>query len=111
MSNFDTGSSLCGRPGRVRAPLTVIGDGPVGAVGRQLADRAADEWAVGMKMVVDLPESCTPAPSTILHTFGWGAEDMGGVEGARAIEPLCQLWCAPGFLRNQWTHAFKLLKL
>jgi predicted dinucleotide-binding enzyme len=49
--------------------------------------------------------------SHILRQFGWDSEDMGLVEGARAIEPLCQLWCAPGFLRNQWTHAFKLLKL
>jgi 8-hydroxy-5-deazaflavin:NADPH oxidoreductase len=46
----------------------------------------------------------------ILTAFGWEAEDMGKVESARAIEPLCILWCAPGFLRNQWTHAFKLLK-
>jgi hypothetical protein len=47
----------------------------------------------------------------LLAEVGWDAEDVGGVEAARAIEPLCQLWCAPGFLRNQWTHAFKLLKL
>lgn len=47
----------------------------------------------------------------ILTQFGWSAEDMGMVESARAIEPLCQLWCAPGFLRNQWTHAFHLLKV
>ena len=46
----------------------------------------------------------------ILEQFGWDTEDMGGVEGARAIEPLCMLWCIPGMLRNQWTHAFKLLK-
>lgn len=46
----------------------------------------------------------------ILDQFGWDAEDIGGVEGARAIEPLCQLWCASGFLHNQWTHAFKVLK-
>jgi 8-hydroxy-5-deazaflavin:NADPH oxidoreductase len=46
----------------------------------------------------------------ILDQFGWETEDMGGVEGARAIEPLCMLWCIPGFARNQWTHAFKLLK-
>ncbi len=46
----------------------------------------------------------------VLEQFGWEAEDMGGVEAARAIEPLCMLWCIPGFLRNQWTHAFKLLK-
>jgi predicted dinucleotide-binding enzyme len=45
----------------------------------------------------------------ILEQFGWEAADMGGVEAARAIEPLCMLWCIPGFLRNDWTHAFKLL--
>lgn len=47
----------------------------------------------------------------VLTEFGWDSEDIGKVEGARAIEPLCQLWCAPGMIRNQWTHAFKLLKL
>jgi predicted dinucleotide-binding enzyme len=46
----------------------------------------------------------------ILDQFGWETADMGGVEAARAIEPLCMLWCIPGFLHNQWTHAFKLLK-
>ncbi|HQV62189.1 MAG TPA: NAD(P)-binding domain-containing protein [Chitinophagaceae bacterium] len=46
----------------------------------------------------------------ILTSFGWETEDMGGVEAARAIEPLCILWCIPGFIRNQWKHAFKLLK-
>jgi len=47
----------------------------------------------------------------ILTSFGWETEDMGLVQSARAIEPLCILWCIPGMLRNQWTHAFKLLKL
>jgi len=46
----------------------------------------------------------------ILDQFGWETEDMGGVEAARAIEPLCILWCIPGFQRNDWTHAFKLLR-
>ena len=46
----------------------------------------------------------------ILTIFGWETEDMGRVEAARAIEPLCILWCIPGFIRNQWTHAFKLLR-
>ena len=50
------------------------------------------------------------AVTRILDQFGWETEDMGGVEAARAIEPLCMLWCIPGFLRNQWTHAFKLLQ-
>ena len=46
----------------------------------------------------------------ILTSFGWETEDMGSVEAARALEPLCMLWCIPGFLKNQWHHAFKLLK-
>lgn len=46
----------------------------------------------------------------ILNLFGWEIEDMGSVTSARAIEPLCMLWCIPGFQHNQWTYAFKLLK-
>ena len=45
----------------------------------------------------------------ILDQFGWETADMGQVEAARAIEPLCMLWLIPGFLRNEWSHAFKLL--
>jgi predicted dinucleotide-binding enzyme len=45
----------------------------------------------------------------ILDQFGWESADMGKAEAARAIEPLCMLWCIPGLLRNQWGHAFKLL--
>ena len=47
----------------------------------------------------------------ILDQFGWETEDMGKVEAARAIEPLCMLWCIPGFIKNEWNHAFKLLKM
>lgn len=46
----------------------------------------------------------------ILDTFGWEVADMGQATAARAIEPLCILWCIPGFLSNDWVHAFKLLK-
>ncbi len=46
----------------------------------------------------------------VLLKWGWDVEDMGLVESARAIEPLCQLWCIPGFTKNQWNHAFKLLR-
>ena len=45
----------------------------------------------------------------ILDRFGWETADMGKVEAARAIEPLCMLWCLPGLLKNEWSHAFKLL--
>jgi hypothetical protein len=46
----------------------------------------------------------------ILHLFGWDVEDMGSIEAARAIEPLCMLWCIPGLRENRWFHAFKLLR-
>lgn len=46
----------------------------------------------------------------ILTSFGWETEDMGKIEAARAIEPIAILWCIPGFLKNDWVHAFKLLK-
>lgn len=49
------------------------------------------------------------AVTEILEKFGWEVADMGGKEAARAIEPLCILWCIPGLLRNEWNHAFKLL--
>jgi hypothetical protein len=54
-------------------------------------------------------EAAKQTVSGILTQFGWETADMGKVEAARAIEPLCMLWCIPGFLRNDWVHAFKLL--
>ena len=48
--------------------------------------------------------------SEICTLFGFETEDMGAVEAARAIEPLCMLWCIPGFRENKWSHAFRLLK-
>jgi len=45
----------------------------------------------------------------ILRQFGWDVADMGAAIAARAIEPLCLLWCIPGFLNDEWSHAFKLL--
>ena len=49
--------------------------------------------------------------SAILEKIGWESSDFGKVQSARAIEPLCMLWCIPGMLNNQWSHAFKLLKM
>ena len=48
--------------------------------------------------------------SKLIEAFGFDVEDMGTAESARAIEPLCMLWCIPGFQSNSWNHAFKLLK-
>lgn len=47
--------------------------------------------------------------AAILDEFGWESADMGTAEAARAIEPLCILWCVLGFTKNEWTHAFRLL--
>ena len=46
----------------------------------------------------------------LLTAFGWETEDLGVAAAARAIEPLCLLWCIPGFLRNDWVHAYKVLR-
>jgi 8-hydroxy-5-deazaflavin:NADPH oxidoreductase len=47
--------------------------------------------------------------SEVIEQFGWEPFDCGTIISARAIEPLCILWCIPGFQKNRWTHAFKLL--
>ncbi len=46
----------------------------------------------------------------VLKAFGWESEDMGTAKAARAIEPLCILYCIPGIRENSWNHAFRLLK-
>jgi predicted dinucleotide-binding enzyme len=46
----------------------------------------------------------------LLEQFGFEPADMGKAAAARAIEPLCQLWCIPGFLEGKWSHAFRLLR-
>jgi predicted dinucleotide-binding enzyme len=48
--------------------------------------------------------------ATLVEQLGWEVEDLGAAEAARAIEPLCMLWCIPGFRENRWGHAFKLLR-
>jgi predicted dinucleotide-binding enzyme len=46
----------------------------------------------------------------LLQDIGWESLDLGKAEAARAIEPLCILWCIQGFLQNDWMHALKMLK-
>lgn len=56
-------------------------------------------------------DAAKAAVRTLLTEFGWETADMGKVEAARAIEPLCMLWCIPGLSQGRWGHAFKLLQL
>ena len=69
----------------VRAPLTVVADGPVGAVGQQLDEELGmpeghhtRDWALGMKFVVDLPEGCELEPGTVIHTLGYPEPEIFG---------------------------------
>ena len=55
-------------------------------------------------------EGAKKTVTALLEQLGWETADMGKAEAARAIEPLCMLWCIPGFLHGEWSHAFKLLK-
>jgi electron-transferring-flavoprotein dehydrogenase len=89
---MDQGTDKQGRPADgfapgmdIRAALTVIGDGPVGAIGRQLDETLGlpesnhqHEWAVGMKLVVDLPAGSALAPGTVFHTFGFPEPEIFG---------------------------------
>ena len=88
----DQGVDKKGKPGDnfmpgmdIKARLTVIADGPVGAVGRKLDDMIGmpdghhrREWAVGMKFVVNLPADCKLEPGTVIHTFGYPEPEIFG---------------------------------
>lgn len=88
----DQGTDRLGKPGPgylpgmdIRAALTVVGDGPVGPVGRRIdehfgmpAGHHRREWAVGMKMVIDLPEGCALEAGTVWHTFGYPEPEIFG---------------------------------
>jgi electron-transferring-flavoprotein dehydrogenase len=89
---IDQGTDRTGRPSEgflpgmdIHAALTVIGDGPVGAVGQQLdehfglpKDHAQQDWAVGIKMVVNLRDNVDLKPGTVLHTFGYPEPEIFG---------------------------------
>ena len=76
----------CYMPGMdVKSALTVVADGPVGAVGRALDAKFGlpkghhqRDWAVGMKAVVALPDSCKLEPGTVLHTLGFPEPEIFG---------------------------------
>jgi electron-transferring-flavoprotein dehydrogenase len=89
---IDQGTNGPGHPGDgftpgmdIRAALTVVGDGPVGAIGRQLDERFGlpeghqqHDWAIGMKMVIDLPPQADLEPGTVIHTFGYPEPEIFG---------------------------------
>lgn len=69
----------------VHAALTVVGDGPIGPVGQKLNQRFGlpqghhqQEWAIGMKAVVELGPDCDLEPGAVLHTFGYPEPEIFG---------------------------------
>jgi electron-transferring-flavoprotein dehydrogenase len=69
----------------IHAALTIVADGPVGPIGQQLdahfglpEGHHTRDWAVGMKLVVDLPEDKPLKPGTVLHTFGFPEPEIFG---------------------------------
>jgi electron-transferring-flavoprotein dehydrogenase len=69
----------------VKAQLTVVGDGPVGAVGQALDEKlglpqghAHREWALGMKFVIELPEDSPLQPGVVWHSFGYPEPEIFG---------------------------------
>lgn len=48
--------------------------------------------------------------SQICEHFGWVPIDLGGIEAARFLEPMCMVWVLFGFRTGTWSHAFKLLR-
>jgi electron-transferring-flavoprotein dehydrogenase len=89
---MDQGTDKLGNPDAgfmpgmdIKAALTVIGDGPVGPIGRQLDEKFGlppgkhqHDFAVGMKFVVNLPEGCPLKPGTVLHTLGYPEPEIFG---------------------------------
>lgn len=80
------------------------------SVGNQLMIDPALENGTPTMFICGNDDGAKAVVTTVLETFGWNVADMGAVEAARAIEPLCMLWCIPGFLRNEWNHAFRLVQ-
>ncbi len=88
----DQGTDKAGKPEAgfmpgmdVKAGLTVVGDGPVGPVGQKLNEHFGfpeghhqRDWAIGMKMVVELREDSWLEPGMVLHTFGYPEPEIFG---------------------------------
>lgn len=76
------------------------------------ARMVAPSYAGGIKPTMFIAgddASAKTIASVLVEQLGWEVADMGGSTSARAIEPLCMLWCIPGLRGGSWTHAFKLL--
>jgi predicted dinucleotide-binding enzyme len=71
----------------------------------EIAGGPPDMWIAGND------EAAKKTVGEILHDFGWHEPlDLGGIEGARLLEPMCMAWVLHGARTHTWKHAFKLLR-
>lgn len=121
---LDQGLDRHGRPEagwtpgmEIRAALTVVGDGPVGALGRQL-DKAfgkgpppsGREWALGMKFVVELPAHCPWPEGTVIHTFGYPEPEIFGFAYVFPGRLAALGIFIPSWWQNPTRHAYRYLQ-
>ena len=120
----DQGTNARGEPDQgyvpgmdVHAALTVVGDGPVGAVGRKLDEvlgmpdgHVRDEWALGMKMVVDLRDDVDLAPGTVVHTFGFPEPEIFGFLYALGPRAVSLGIFVPSWFRSPVRTAYRYLQ-
>lgn len=120
----DQGTDKKGEPGPgfmpgmdVRAALTVVGDGPVGPVGQKLDDHFGMpeenrhiEWAVGAKMVVDLPEGKSLKKGTVLHTFGFPEPEIFGFLYAHTEHTVSLGVFIPSWFRSPVRNSYRYLQ-
>ena len=101
----------------VRAQLTVVGDGPVGAIGRAIDEKfgipessASNDWAVGMKFVIELPEGCSIEAGTVLHTFGFPEPEIFGFLYVHPDRLASVGIFVPSWFRNAARTAYRYLQ-
>ncbi len=101
----------------VHADLTVVGDGPVGAVGQALDatfglpdGHVRDEWALGMKMVIDLREDVDLVPGTVIHTLGYPEPEIFGFLYVLAPRTVSLGIFVPSWFRSPVRTAYRYLQ-
>jgi predicted dinucleotide-binding enzyme len=124
---LDTTNPISGAPENGMLPyFTATNESLIERVQRAVPDAKIVKWfnSCGSAMMVK-PKVQGGTPSMFIcgndagakatagklaEELGWKVEDVGPAVLGHALEALCQLWCAPGFLKNDWMHAFAVLR-
>ncbi len=120
----DQGVSKSGKPEAgympgmdVTAALTVVGDGPVGAIGQQLNQHFGmpkghhhRDWAVGMKYVVTLPDSSPVKPGQVIHTLGFPEPEIFGFLYGLPNNQASLGIFVPSWMENPAKNAYRYLQ-